>query len=182
MKNLRIATRYAKALLSLAEENGILEEAYESMSAVLEVFEKNKELKVILRSPIVRESKKTGIIKSIFEKKINDLILKYLLIITRKKRSYLIEPIAIEYKRLHNLKLNIETVVVITAGEIDDEIRNKVMQVARKITDKEIRMENKIDPSIIGGFILTIGDYYYDASVKRSLSNLKKKLYHSIEW
>ncbi len=181
MRNLRIASRYAKALLSLAEENQIMDEAYASMSVVLDVFKKNRELKVILSSPIIRESKKVNVIEKIFDRKINQLLLKYLLIITRKKRSYLIEPIAVEYIRLYKVKLNIVTVLVTTAHEIDDEIKGKVIDVARKVTDKKIDFENKIDPSIIGGFILKIGDYYYDASVRRSLSNMKRKLYHSVE-
>ena len=182
MRNLRIASRYAKALLSLAEENQIIDEAYESMSVVLDVFEKNRELKVLLSSPIVRESRKVNIVQKIFENKVNKLILKYLLIITRKKRSFLIEPIAVEYKRLHKLKLNIETVTVTTAHDIDDEIKGKVIKVARHITDKKIEFQNIVDLSIIGGFILKIGDYYYDASIRRSLINIKKKLYHSDEW
>lgn len=182
MKNLRIASRYAKALLSLAEENKILDEAYESMSVVIDVFEANRDLKIVLKSPIVREAKKINIIKNIFEGKINELILKYLLIVTRKKRSYLIEPIAFEYRRLHKLMLNIETVEVTTAQDIDEEIKSSVVKVAKRVTDREIEFYNKIDPSVIGGFILKIGDYYYDASVRQSLSNMKKKLYHSIEW
>ncbi len=182
MKNLRIATRYAKALLSLVEENNMLDEAYESMSIVQEVFEKHKEMRVILSSPVVRESKKLNIIKKVFEGKVNEFILKYLLIITRKKRSMLIGPIAFEYKRLHKEKLNIETVTVITASEIDEQIHKKVMEVARRVTDKDVEFQNKIEPSIIGGFILKIGDYFYDASVRRSLANMKKNLSHSIEW
>lgn len=180
MKNIRIASRYSKALLSLAEENQIIEQAYESMKIVADVFKNNKELKVILNTPIVRETKKIKIIEEVFKGKINDLILKYLVIITKKKRSVLIEPIALEYQRLHKDKLNIQTVIVTTASGIDKEIENKVLQVAKKITNKNIEFQNEIDPSIIGGFILKIGDYLYDASVKRSLKNMKEQLYHSV--
>ncbi len=180
MRNLKIASRYAKALLSLAEENKIIYDAYESMSIILDVFSKHKDLKLILNSPIVRESKKINIINSIFKDKINETILKYLLIITKKKRAFLIEPIASEYKRLHKIKLNIETVKVITAHGIDDDIRKKVLQVSKRITDKNIEFESITDPSIIGGFILKIGDFLYDASIKRSLANMRKKLSDSI--
>ncbi len=182
MKNRRIAKRYAKALLSLAEENRIMDEAYKDMSTILDTFEKNRDLKIILNSPIVRESKKMNIIKGVFEGKIDELILKYLLIITRKKRSVMIEPIAEEYRILHKQKLNIETVIVITAQKLDTETQQQVLKVARKVTDKKIEFQNEIDTSIIGGFILKVGDYFYDASVKRSLINIKKKLYHSVEW
>ncbi len=182
MKHRRIAKRYAKALLSLAEENRIMDEAYEDMSTILDVFEKTREMKIILSSPIVRETKKIKIIENVFRGKINELILKYLVIITKRKRSILIEPIATEYKILHKQKLNIETVTVITSQELDAETQEQVLKVARKVTDKKIEFQNEIDPSIIGGFILKIGDYFYDASVKRSLNNIKKKLYHSVEW
>ncbi len=181
MKNIRIASRYAKALLSLAEENQVMDEAYKSMNVIEDVFGKYREIKIVLKSPVIRESKKINIIKNVFSGRVNDFILKYLLIITRKKRSFLIEPIVFEYKRLHKLKHNIESVIVITAHEIDDDIREKVLKVAKRITDKEIEFHNKIDPSIIGGFILKIGDYYYDSSMRRSLINMRKKLFHSTE-
>lgn len=176
MKNLRVANRYAKALLGLAQEQGLSEEAYADMKLVFDVFTQSKELIVVLKSPIVRESKKQNILSGIFEGKVHPVTMHYLSIIARKKRASLILGIAHEYLKIHKEAQNIETVTVTTAKGLTPELRQKVMAVAATLTPKNIDFHEKLDPELIGGFLLNLGDLQYDASVKNKLSKLKKNL------
>ena len=175
-KNLRVSRRYARALLSLALENNILEEAYQDMILISHAFSYEKELKVVLQSPIIREVKKQNILRKLFGEKVHPLILHYILIIARKRRAALLDGISRQFIAEYKAHLNIEPVRVTTAFPIDDPMREKVLVVARGFTSKTIEFKEKVDPSIIGGFILDLGDRRYDASIKRKLNDLKKHL------
>ncbi|MFN2395964.1 MAG: ATP synthase F1 subunit delta [Bacteroidales bacterium] len=177
MKNLRVANRYAKALLGLAEENDFSDQAFNDMKLVYDVFAKSKELKTVMKSPIVRISKKLNIINSVFKDKVHPVTLHYLNIITRKKRAALIEGIAWEFQKIHKENLDIETVNLITAGSIDKSLEKKAHEISKKLTKKtNIEFNRQVDPGLIGGFVLRVGDMQYDASVKRKLARLRKHL------
>lgn len=177
MRNLRVANRYAKALLGLAEENNFSEQAFADMKLVCSAFQESKELKTVLKSPIVRISKKLNIINAIFKGRIHEVSLRYLNIITRKKRASLIEGIAYEFQKIHKQRLDIETVTLITAGTIDETLNEKSLEISHQLTPRSrIEFNKIIDPEIIGGFILRVGDMQYDASVKTKLAKLKKHL------
>jgi F-type H+-transporting ATPase subunit delta len=177
VKNLRVSNRYAKALLGLAEENNFAERAFQDMELIFITFQESKELQTILKSPIVRISKKLNILNAVFGEKINPITLQYLNIITRKKRGSLIPGIAYEYLKLYRENLDLELVTLITAGEINDELAQKAYEIATSITPKaNIEFRHIYNEDIIGGFILRVGDTQYDASVRRKLSNIKKRL------
>ncbi len=177
MKNLRVANRYAKAFYSIAEEQDFSLQAYEDMQLVYNVFSTTKELKIVLQNPIVRINKKLNILKGVFENKIHPVSLHYLTIVIRKKRAALIEGIAYEFLKVHKRSLNIATVTLITASEVKEDIHSKAMVIARNLTGMEkIEFHEKIQPEIIGGFVLMIGDLRYDASIKRKLAKIKNHL------
>ena len=175
-KNLRVSKRYARALLSLALENNILEDAFSDMKLISQAFSYEKELKVVLKSPIIREKKKQSILMKLFGDKIHPLILQYILIIARKKRAALLDGISKQFIIEYKLHLNIEQVRVTTAFPMDDSMRKKALEVARRFTTKTIEFHEGVNPDIIGGFILDLGDSRYDSSIKRKLNDLKKHL------
>ncbi len=168
--------RYAKALLALTGENHILERSYADMRLIYKVFSENKPLAAILKSPVTRLSKKNKIIARLFETRVHPLILKYMQIITRKQRGFMLEGIAAAYLEVYKEHLGIEQVKVITAVPMDDDLRHKAMAAARRITDHEIEFDEQVNPEILGGFILRIGEKQYNASVHDRLAKLKKHL------
>jgi F-type H+-transporting ATPase subunit delta len=179
MKNLRVANRYAKALLGLAQEKGLADDAFEDMRTIYQSFQFSSELKSLLKSPIVRATKKLKIINAVYSKKIHPLSLQYLTIITRKNRAGLIEAIAYEYLKLHRESINVEMVTLITASEVDEIIEKKAFEIASGLTTKNIEFHKIINPELIGGFILQVGELQYDASVRRKMARLKRHLLQS---
>lgn len=97
-------------------------------------------------------------------------------IIARKRRAALLEGISHQFINVYKAHLNIESVIVTTAFPIDQQLREKVLEVAIKLTPKTIDFLEKVNPDLIGGFILDIGDRRYDASLKRKLSDFKRHL------
>ncbi|MFP4468197.1 MAG: ATP synthase F1 subunit delta [Bacteroidales bacterium] len=168
--------RYARALLMLAGENEILEQSYADMRLVDAVLNGHKELSISLKSPIVRVSKKQNVIRRLFDGRINPLILQFMLIIVRKQRGNILGGIASAYRDVYKNHMGIETVRIVTAQPLDEKLRKRAMAAAKKLTSYAIEFEESIDPDIIGGFILILGDKRYDASVRNRLNQAKKHL------
>lgn len=172
----KAARRYARALLSLTQENSIAEKAYADMQLLDRVFEENKSLKVLMKSPIIREGKKQSVVKEIFEPLLDPLTLNYLLIVIRKQRAALLPDIARAFIQVYKESEGIETVRVITAEVLNETLRDQVLKTAERTTSKKIEFQESLDPAIIGGFIIHIGEKQYDASVRSKLSTLRKRL------
>ncbi len=168
--------RYAKALLGLAEENNILERSYGDLQRVNAVFSAHKEIKVMMKSPVIRVAKKQAVLKHLFDNDIHPLIMAYLLIIVRKQRGHMIKGISNAYLRVYKQYLGIETVKITTAAPLDEALRQKALQAASELTPHEIEFKEEVDPDIIGGFVLDLDDKQYNASVQYRFARIKKLL------
>ncbi len=168
--------RYAKALLALTEENNILERSYCDLKYVHEVFSSQNELKVLLKSPVVRIAQKQSVIRHLFEHKLHPLVMNYMLIIVRKQRGYLLDGISGAYLKVYKQYMGVESVKITTASPLDEKLREKALLAARELTPLEIEFEEYVDPEIIGGFILDLGDKQYNASVQYRMARLRKHL------
>jgi F-type H+-transporting ATPase subunit delta len=176
MQNTVLNKRYAKALLGLAEENNILERSYDDLRHVHAVFMAHNELKVIMKSPVIRVAKKQAVLNHLFGNHVHPLLMAYMLIIVRKQRGHMIDGISNAYLRVYKHYLGIETVKITTAAPLDDALRQKALQAARELTPHEIEFEEEVDPDIIGGFVLDLDDQQYNASVQYRLVRIKKHL------
>lgn len=174
MANDRLALRYAKSLLSLATEQGKLETAFNDMQAVAKICAENKDLVLLLKSPIVRSDKKMGIINAIFEPILSELTLAFMHIITSKKREYYLHDIAIRFVREYKRQKNILTASVTTTSGLDDRLRSEIMKIVKKSTEAEVELTEKTDKDLIGGFVLQVGDNQIDASIKHKLNKLAR--------
>lgn len=174
MAETKVAKRYAKSLLDLAIENNIVDEISKDMQNVLNTIRANRELSVFFKSPIINTDKKDAVLRSIFEGKIHKMILTFFSIITRKKREYYIEDITASFIELYKEYRNIQTAVLITAVKADDAVKKEMLSLIAKTTANTIELEEQVDPSIIGGFILRWGDRQVDTSVARKLHELRQ--------
>ena len=123
MKHSRVTIRYAKALLQLAIEQNILEQSYTDMVLLDSVFKENKDLSLLLKSPIVKTDQKLSIFKQIFDSKIGEVSMAFINIITTKKRESLLALIASSFISLYKEHNKIETASVITATPLDEILR-----------------------------------------------------------
>jgi len=173
MASVKVASRYAKSLLDLAVEQNLLEEAYQDMLVIKESCENSRDLSLFLSSPIITTDKKQSVLTKLFGDRLSKISLGFVSIIVRKKREYLLEPIANAFILKYKVFKEILIAEVTTVAPIDDVTRKKVRDILSKLDHKEIELVEKTDASLIGGIILKVGDNQVDASILRQINNLK---------
>ena len=176
MSEQRIASRYAKPLLELAEEKGCLEEVMKDMVNFKSLCESNRDFVLMLKNPIIPHLKKLTILKEIFTKKVNDLTLSSFELIARKSRERYLPEVAREFTRRYNVFKGIAEATVITVNPLNKSLIKDVTEVVKNITGKsDVELVQKVDADILGGFILKIDDRQIDDSISGKLNELKLK-------
>ncbi len=167
-----LSHRYAKSLLELSIEKGSLEKVYADMKLILKTCRENHELQVLLKSPIVNSDKKQEVLKALFGNNTEALTLTFINILTVKRREMYLEEVAEAFTEQYKNHKNILTAIVTTAQGLDEELRKQVLEVIRKSADSEVELVEKTDKTLIGGFIIRIGDKQEDTSISRKLKTL----------
>lgn len=175
MSNTRLATRYATPILDLANQNGVLEEVKHDMELFKALCNENKELILMLRSPIVSSIKKSEILKKLFTGRFNALTLKAFNIVTRKGREAYLPEIAEVFLKKYNLLKGIQEVTLVTAVPLTDKLRTEFEQLVKKLSNKESLIHEEVDPEVIGGYVLKLGDQQIDESINGQLKELELK-------
>ena len=175
MKQTKAAIRYAKSFLSFAKENGSLESTREDMELVRATIQESRDLRVLLKSPIIKSDKKLKVFQEIFAGKIGEGTSKFLAIIISKGREVLIPEISDQFIRMFKENDNVFDAEVTSANALTDEQRDEIRVLAKKIQSGKIEISETIDESLIGGFILRIGDQMIDTSIKKQLRNLRQE-------
>jgi len=173
MSELRVASRYAKSLIELAAEKGILEQVHDDMKLFSNTISQNRDFQMLLRNPIVKSDKKMAVLNSVFKGKVQEMTLSFFTIVTRKNREALLEFVATEFEKQYNLMKGIQRASVTSAAPLSPALRQQLGERLANETGKTIQLEEMIDPSLIGGFVLRVGDRQIDSSVKNSLRKLK---------
>ncbi|MDC9721251.1 MAG: ATP synthase F1 subunit delta [Urechidicola sp.] len=175
MSNNRAALRYAKALFSLSEEQKSADETYTNMQLISTTIESSDELQLVLESTIIKSDVKKNALLAIFENNINAISTKLIDLLIENKRLSDFGSVAEQYISLYDSLSGKENAVVTTAIPLTDTIKKQVLAKVKELTGKEAILENEINPDIIGGFILRVGDVQYDASIANKLSVLKRQ-------
>ena len=175
MASTRAAIRYAKAILDLANSKGVAEAVNNDMKSIASAIETNEELSTFIQNPTTKVEVKESALLEVFAD-VNGVTKGLFHLLFENKRFEILEAIALEYKKLFDLNNGVEVATVTTAIPMDEALEAKVLAKVATLSDKKITIENIVDPSIIGGFILRIGDNQYNASVANRLQVLKREL------
>lgn len=170
-----LSKRYAQALFDLAVENKILKKVEEDIRLIDSVLLGSRELRVVLANKVLDGHKKIKILNRLFEGKVQTLTIKFLQLITRKRREEYIEPICKAFIEIYKDYKNIMPVTLTTAYKADKKTVDAIIAKLNKVTEKELEVAEKIDETLIGGFKLDFEDYQYDDSVKVQLKRLGKE-------
>ena len=173
MKNVLLIRRYAKAFLDFSIENKMEDAGLADLELLAETIKGNRELRNILSQPFIKKSKKENILKKIFQGKISDNTFKFIDLILEKNHPELLSEMIDVYRSLYNEYKNIAVVTITTVVDIDEKTKNQLISFVKHKINGEIKIINKIDKKIIGGFVINYLDYQYDASVYTKLRNLE---------
>ncbi|GAB3824126.1 ATP synthase F1 subunit delta [Pontibacter rugosus] len=173
MSEIRVASRYAKSLLELAIERNELEQVNADMQLFSKVVSQNRDFQLLLENPIVKSDKKLAVINAIFQGKVQELTLSFFNLVARKNRESALEAVAKSFQDQYKVEKGIQTAEVISAVPLSPALRDELGQRLVAETGKRIELVERVDPSLIGGFVLRVGDKQIDSSVKNSLRKLK---------
>ena len=174
MKTSRAAIRYAKALLLESVEKNSTEQIFLDMELIKNTFYSNIDLKYMVESRVIKNSIKLSSLNLIF-KELSSLSLSLIKVLYDNNRINLLDIIAIKYIERYKEFKGTQSATVTTAIPLNDELENQVLETISKLTNKKTTLINKVDQSLIGGFVLRVGDIEYNASFKNKLKNIKQE-------
>ena len=171
----RVAARYAKSLFDLSKEQVCLDEVNGDMQYFWETCKDNKELLLMLKSPIIPGDKKSEILKSIFADQFHTLSISIFDIIIRKKRESILYEIASSFFELYNEEKGIIAASIISASPLNESLRKEIIHLLSQETNSMITLNETVDKELIGGFIIDVEGRQIDTSIKSKLRDLKRE-------
>jgi F-type H+-transporting ATPase subunit delta len=176
MSEYRVASRYAKSLLSLALERGVLEEVHDDLQLFRKVCDENRDFVVMLKNPIISHDRKTVILNKLFESKFQHETMAFLGIIAQKHREMLLPAIADEFHKQYNDHHGIGMANVTTVFQLDDRLRQEFKTLTGGLIGKrKIELSESIDKDLIGGYVLKVEGKQVDESLRGKLKELSLK-------
>jgi F-type H+-transporting ATPase subunit delta len=175
MSNNRVAVRYAKAILELSQEQNNADETYTEMQLISTTIADSEELQAVLNSAVVKSEVKKSALLAVFDGNINEVSKGLITILISNKRIAEFGAVASQYIKLYDVSKGIEVAKVTSAIPLTDTLKTQVIAKVKELTGKEASLENTVDSSILGGFILRVGDIQYDASIANKLKVLKRE-------
>lgn len=180
MSGSRASIRYAKAVLQQANEANEAEVVFNDMQSVHDTIQSSEELQNVLSSPVINSNDKKNALLAIFDKQ-SKTTKSLINVLVENQRTALLEGVASNYMHLYNEAQGVKVVQVTTAVTLTEEITEKVLAKVKELTGSEkVTIKSTIDESIIGGFILRIGDLQYNASIANNLAKIKREFSKSL--
>lgn len=170
----KIILRYASALFDLAEEKKLLTEVNADLELLAGTCASNRNLMVMLLDPVVTADRKQKVMEKIFGPHMNNLTLTFVRLLIRKGRESYLRPIAESFGNMYKESIGIKTAFVASAAGLDEAEKKRIHGILKKVTDKKIDLIEKVDPALLGGFVIDIDDYQVDQSLKTKIKELKK--------
>ncbi|BDI33191.1 ATP synthase subunit delta [Capsulimonas corticalis] len=176
MKDTRVAKRYAAALFSVAQRDGILDSVAEDLTLIERFLAEVPYLRAVLLQPLVSDEQKSKVASDAFGDRVTATTLSFLQLLIRKGREELVGETIRDFRELlaefHNtVEASAATAVALTADQTD-----RLVASLRALTGKTVLLTTHIDPAILGGVVVRIGDTVIDGSVRGRLDNLEAHL------
>lgn len=176
MLNAQLAAKYAQALYELAVEKDAISQTESQLAELEATLENYKELALLLYHPHIEPAAKKNVIESVFRSELADFVYKFLMLLIDKRRESVLPGIFQEFRKILNEARNIIEAEVITAFPLSDAEHAALADKLGAVTGKTVILNTKLDPSILGGVIVQIGDKLIDGSVARQLKTMKAAL------
>lgn len=174
--NPRLAARYAKSILDLSLEKGQLETVYNDMLLLKDACRNSKDLVAVLRSPIIKADKKGKILDAIFAGKVSAMTSAFVTLLLNKEREGYLPEIAAAFVEQYKVHKGISTVKLTTAVPVGEDVKQAILQKLKTERHlQQVELDSEVNPALIGGFVLEIGDERMDSSVAFELNNIRKQ-------
>jgi F-type H+-transporting ATPase subunit delta len=176
MSESRSAYRYALAVLGVAEEIKQLDRVGTDLALIGNAIKESREFHLFLKSPVVNKDKKKRLLGEVFKDKISELTMKFILLLADKGRETILPEIIKQFNMLHDQRLGIINVRVKSASTFTADQRKQLVDRIQAVTKKSVRLDEALEPQLIGGFTVQYEDTVWDGSVRRQLETLRERL------
>ncbi|GBD06945.1 ATP synthase subunit delta, sodium ion specific [bacterium HR21] len=176
MSPLRIARRYATALLKLAQESQEHERIYEELCWLRRIVQSSSELRAFLRNPIIRSEQKRAVIRELLAPHVSPLLVQFLMLLIEKRREALLPDIIAAYEELYYQYTDRLAVLIRSAVPLEEELQARLVAALHERTGKTIVPSFAVDPTLLGGVQLQIGDTVIDGTLRHALERLRREL------
>ena len=180
MNESQISVRYAKALFQSASEKNTLDQVNKDMALLADVCNQ-EEFRYMLVVPTLKPREKLALMDTIFKSKVNETSLSLIKLVVENKREVFLPGIARNFRDLYRKEMKISSASLVTAEQVEESALKSIKELLTKAYDSSVELSTKVDEEVIGGFVLTIENMQYDASVATSLRNFRKQLSNTIE-
>jgi len=171
-----VAKRYARALFEVAKERGLIDRIESELNSVVGAIQQNEELEKLLMHPHIAQSAKKELVTDLFKAHVAEETLNFLQILLENGREADLPAITLAYINLANEERGIADAVVTTAKALTKEEEAQIAEKFGKMLNKKLRIQTVVDPSILGGVIVQIGDRLYDGSIKSKLEHFAHQI------
>ncbi|MGB3542618.1 ATP synthase F1 subunit delta [Rubrivirga sp.] len=168
-----VARRYAQALAQEAQSQGVLEDVDVDVDLLHATLEGSRDLRLVLESPIYSQEKTRAVLEGVFGSKVSALTSKFLNLLVQKERDGQIPSVLEAYRQLRDDRLGVIEASVKTAKPLAPEQMTELQKSLEARAGKTVRMRYEIDPSLVGGLVVRLGDVVFDRSVKHQLEMLR---------
>lgn len=180
MINARIARRYAKALLAIGREDGQAETYKEELAGISQLLDDQKELESALSNPLYDAEGRKKVLGVLVERlSLSKVMGSFLFLLFDKGRIQYVRDIYLFYEKLTDELANIVRAEVVSASDLPEETIEQIRAALSEKTGKEVKMDVRVEPALIGGVVTKIGDLVLDGSVRSQLMGLKESLQRS---
>lgn len=178
MTDKSISRRYAKALFSIGEEQGKIKAFSENLQDFLAVLESNEGLAATLNSYFISNTEKKNVVRATFSS-YEPLVINFICLVLDKGRGLYLREICNAYQRLQDDSENILHAIVKSVIPLTEEQKKELEEKFSSLTSQKVKVELSVDPSLIGGLMVRVGDKIYDGTLARQLELMRESLKES---
>jgi F-type H+-transporting ATPase subunit delta len=176
VRDRRVSLRYARSLLDVAVDRDLVDEVEESLRGVVEIVRSHSELRLFLKNPQVPRSQKKQLLGNVFTGRLEPLVLQFLQLVVDKDRINHLSAIQGAFTTLVEQHKGLQRARVVTAVPLPEDLQQRLVQKLTGMMGRQIILEKKVDPSIIGGVSVTMGDWVLDGTLSTGLKRLRETL------
>jgi F-type H+-transporting ATPase subunit delta len=172
-----IANRYARALADVITERGEMNQVVAELNSFASMLSQHEQLRGVFASPVIPIERKRNVLNELLSRlKLRPTSGNFLQLLLSNFRLHNLDQMLLALSRELDLRTNVISAEVTTAREINDQEKALLRDKLKAATGKEVRLQFRTDPNLIGGVVTRIGSVIYDGSIKSQLAQMKQRL------